>query len=482
MSIRNGMMLGPYRILGLVGSGGMGHVFKAEHSITKRVEALKVLTSELEDSEEQVQRFLREIEVHARMTHPNIARVYTAFQHEDKIVMVMEFVEGQPLEQVMTRRLPVPSALEYTAQVLSALGYAHGMGVVHRDISPSNIIVMPNGTAKLMDFGLAKPKTERSVTKGATAVGSIGYMSPEQVRGMPVVDGRSDLYSVGALLYEMLTSKPLFEGLSAFDVMLAHVEKTPPPPDEIKPGLPEGLSAIVMKALAKSPAQRYQNADEFLEALAPLRTQLGSAVVKVSSAVVAAPSAGHFASRAGMYLWLSVAVFTTVVFAQLHRFVVGPEATPPAPVAQEQLLAPEPAPLPLPVSAPAAPAAAQVSLPPSRSGATVVEKQKKLLTLPIRQMPVIPLPVTPEQIRKGPEPWADVDETSVPSPSPEMMAKAEPGPQETLETAETEAKKGNRFIRALGKVIPAKRKKGAPQKPDEKSAVVPGEAQPAIQQ
>ncbi|MBI1897373.1 MAG: protein kinase [Acidobacteria bacterium] len=270
MSFRTGEIIGPYRILGVAGTGGMGRVFKVEHTITRRIEALKIVAPDWESGPDQFKRFLREIEVHARLSHPNIAAVYNAFRLEDRVALVMEYVEGRPLEALLEQRsVPLLSGLDYMCQALSALDYAHAQSVVHRDIAPANIIIALDGTVKLMDFGLAKAADDVRLTQRGTAVGSLGYMSPEQVRGLATVDARSDIYSIGAILYEIAVGRPPFEDDNAFSLMLAHVNRDPIPPEQLNPNLPPGLSEIILKALAKSPVHRYESAKEFLNALDP---------------------------------------------------------------------------------------------------------------------------------------------------------------------------------------------------------------------
>src|SRR3989442_1745016 len=157
MGFKTGEIAGDYRILGPVGSGGMGEVFRAEHSITRRVEAIKVLCAGAAGSQEQEQRFLREVQLQASLSHPNIAAVYNAFRLGDDLLLVMELVEGESLRSILDReRLPLSMALDYASQALDAIAYAHGHGIIHRDISPSNIIITAQGRLKLTDFGLAK--------------------------------------------------------------------------------------------------------------------------------------------------------------------------------------------------------------------------------------------------------------------------------------------------------------------------------------
>ena len=251
VSFRPGTIIGAYKILSLIGKGGMGEVFKVEHTLTKRIEAIKTLSG---DHSQEAQRFLREVQIHASLSHPNIASVHNAFWAGEDLVMAMEFVKGQSLRTILEQgRIPLATAIDYVSQALSALAYAHARHVTHRDITPGNMLVTSRGTIKLTDFGLAKLPTDLRLTKTGMMVGSLYYMSPEQVRAVPDVDPRSDLYSVGAVLYEMVTGAKPFDGDSAFAIMLAQVGQDPRAPISLEPALLPGLNEVILRALAKDP-------------------------------------------------------------------------------------------------------------------------------------------------------------------------------------------------------------------------------------
>jgi serine/threonine-protein kinase len=274
MSFQPEDTIGTYRIVAKLGSGGMGEVFQVEHLITKRVEALKVLSGQA-STPEQRQRFLREIQVHAGLSHPNIAAVHNAFWENERLVMIMELIRGRSLASLLEGGgLPLQQSMDYACQALAALEYAHTRGVVHRDISPSNMIVTEGGTLKLTDFGLAKSMTNLRLTQSGTLVGSLYYTSPEQVRGSSEADGRSDLYSLGAVLYEMAAGTKLFCSENPFTLMVAHVEQAPRRPSEVNAGLPEELDDILLKALEKEPEKRFQSAEHFRCALETLADEL----------------------------------------------------------------------------------------------------------------------------------------------------------------------------------------------------------------
>ena len=294
MSFQAGATVGGYKIVELIGSGASGQVFKVEHSVTCRVEAMKILVDGR--SSEAAQRFLREITLHASLNHPAIASVYNAFWVEDDLVMVMELVDGDSLQRVLERRrLTIDEAIDYASQVLSALSYAHSRGVVHRDIKPANIIVTRDGTLKVTDFGIAKAVTDPQINQGGAVVGSLYYMAPEQVKGSEQVDARSDIYSVGAVLYEMCTGRKPFDAENSFQLMLAQVEQEPRPPVECWPALQD----VIMTALAKKPTERFRDVDVFREALeaakyAPRTVRCGQEEVEADPApVVRQDSARH---------------------------------------------------------------------------------------------------------------------------------------------------------------------------------------------
>lgn len=268
MKFKIGDTIGAYKIVASLGSGGMGEVFQAEHTVTRRIEAMKILAADPASTPERDQRFLREIQLQARLNHPNIAVVHNAFWQDGHLIMIMELIEGNSLRSMLERgKLPLPAALDYACQALRALDYAHAQGVVHRDISPSNMIVTEGGVLKLTDFGLAKSQTDIRLTQTGVIVGSLYYTSPEQVQGHMVVDIRADIYSLGALLFEMVTGTKLFDCDKPFSLMQAHVEQLPPRASDVCPGLPPTLDEILLKALDKDRDKRFQSAELFRCAL-----------------------------------------------------------------------------------------------------------------------------------------------------------------------------------------------------------------------
>src|SRR5438874_4507103 len=268
MSDATNKRLGDYEILKVLGSGGMGRVYQVRNTITDRVEAMKVLLPDLEGHEDVAARFQREIKVLAALNHPNIATLHTALTIDNQLVMIMEYVEGESLSSRLNHGpIAVTDGLKYFDQVLSALSYAQQRYVIHRDIKPANMMLTPDGKVKLMDFGIARSQGEPTkLTATGSTLGSLNYMSPEQIKGEPV-DERSDLYSLGISLYEMLTGQRPFKGDSNFSIMAAHLSEVPKPPLELHPGLPAEVNELILTSIAKAPAHRFQSADAFRRAL-----------------------------------------------------------------------------------------------------------------------------------------------------------------------------------------------------------------------
>ena len=270
-----GARKGDYLILGTLGAGGMGKVYKVRNTLSDRVEAMKVLLPDLSEQQELADRFLREIKVLASLHHPNIAELRTALTIGNQLVMIMEYVEGTTLaSRLQQGDVRYADALVYFDQVLAALACAHSQRIVHRDIKPANIMLAPFGVVKLMDFGIARSGNDMGLTMTGTTLGSVAYMSPEQVRCEPL-DGRSDLYSVGVSLYETITGQRPYVSDNNFEVMQAHLQVPPTAPIELKPDIPPGLNQLILMAMAKNPAQRFQTADAMRGALRSVAPVLG---------------------------------------------------------------------------------------------------------------------------------------------------------------------------------------------------------------
>ena len=263
-----------------LGRGGMAEVLEGRDLRLGRRVAVKILRPDLAKDPAFQSRFRREAQSAASLNHPNIVAVYDTGEDilgdESASVVVpyivMEYVDGQTLRQLLAsgRRLLPERALEITAGVLAALDYSHRHGIVHRDIKPANVMLTRTGDVKVMDFGIARALADASATMTAASavMGTAQYLSPEQARG-EVVDARSDLYSTGCLLYELLTGRPPFTGDSPVSVAYQHVSENPLPPSQVDPAVPPALDALVMKSLAKSPDDRYQTAADFRSDVEP---------------------------------------------------------------------------------------------------------------------------------------------------------------------------------------------------------------------
>ena len=271
MALQIGDRVGDYRVTGVLGHGGMGKVFRVRSLLTDREEAMKVVLPDLAGNPELADRFLREIKVHASLQHPNIASLHAALRIEDRLVMILELVEGVSLEQrLRDGPLDVAPAVDCTMQVLSALAFAHDRGVIHRDIKPANILISSGGDVKLTDFGIARSSGAARLTGVGLAVGTLAYMSPEQVRSAEV-DARSDIYSLGLTVYEAVTGRRAVEGNSEHALMEAQLRVLPPEPSLLNPQVPSVVSAAIMRAMCKDPAGRFQTAVEFQAALQEFR-------------------------------------------------------------------------------------------------------------------------------------------------------------------------------------------------------------------
>ncbi len=263
-----GNVIGNYKIIEKLGEGGMGAVYKGLDLMLEREVAIKVLRPELSRQPELVERFRSEAVTLARLNHPNIATLYSFFRQGEDFFMVMEFVPGQTLDAVIKRfgALPYDQAILLMSQVLEAVAHAHAMGIIHRDLKPANLMLTHTGAIKVMDFGIARALGAARMTRAGRVVGTIEYMSPEQVRGQQT-DARSDIYSLGIVLYEILTGRVPFQSDSEYELMRAQIEVAPLPPRELVPQVPPAMEQVILRALAKQPEARFQTANEFQTAL-----------------------------------------------------------------------------------------------------------------------------------------------------------------------------------------------------------------------
>ena len=253
---------GRYRIQRKLGAGGMADVYLAEDQELGRRVAIKILNGRHANDDQFIERFRREAKNAAALNHPNIVSIYDRGEAEETYYIAMEFLDGRTLKELIVSRgaAPVNVAVEYARQILSALRFAHRHGIVHRDIKPHNVMVDGEGRVKVTDFGIARAGTSQ-MTEAGSIVGTAQYLSPEQARGGEV-DPRSDLYSLGIVLYELLTGKTPFDGETPVEIAMKHLSTAPKPPSTLRPDVPPELDMVVMRALAKNPDDRYQSADE----------------------------------------------------------------------------------------------------------------------------------------------------------------------------------------------------------------------------
>ena len=262
-----GTTVGKYRIVDKLGRGGMGTVYRAVDETLDREVAIKVLNPDLSDPD-VLKRFRAEAVTLARLNHPGIATIYELHHQQEDLLMVMEYVRGETFHDLSDRLGPIapPQAAHLCMQVLDALGHAHRGGVVHRDLKPANVMITEGGAVKVMDFGIARVLGTEHFTHGGYMMGTPAYMAPEQVLGREI-DGRADLYSVGVVLYRLLTGRLPFNADTAISMVQMQISEPPTPMVTFRPDLPPWCSAIVERALAKSPADRFQSAEEFRGAL-----------------------------------------------------------------------------------------------------------------------------------------------------------------------------------------------------------------------
>ena len=305
MSLSAGMRLGPYEILGQIGAGGMGEVYRARDPRLGREVAIKVLPASFSADPDRLRRFEQEARAAGVLNHPNITAVYDIGSVDGAPYVVQELLEGETLRAALAGgRLAQRKAIDYATQIAHGLAAAHGKGIIHRDLKPENLFVTTDGRVKILDFGLAKLTQAEGATSEATSLptetrgtepgvvlGTLGYMSPEQVRGRPA-DARSDIFSFGAILYEMLSGKRAFHGDSAADTMSAILREDPPELSMTNQNMTPGLERIVRHCLEKSPDQRFHSAHDLafdIEALSGTSAMTAAALPRAGACASCRP-------------------------------------------------------------------------------------------------------------------------------------------------------------------------------------------------
>lgn len=262
-----------YRILKVIGIGGMAVVFEAMDMLMRRNVAVKMLKDDINNDVQSVKRFINESKAVAMLSHPNIVNIYDVSVKDDRKYIVMELVDGITLKNYILKKgvLSFHEVISITEQILMALEHAHSKGIVHRDIKPQNIMMLKNGSVKVADFGIAKLPNAETVTMTDKAIGTVFYISPEQASGKQI-DRRSDIYSLGVTMYEMATGKLPFVADSPVSVAIMQVKNTPRPPRELNPNIPVGLEQVILGAMEKNPDNRFQSASQMLRHIAQLKS------------------------------------------------------------------------------------------------------------------------------------------------------------------------------------------------------------------
>jgi serine/threonine-protein kinase len=283
---------GRYWIIRKLGAGGMANVYLAEDQELGRRVAIKILDDRHAADDSFIERFRREAKNAAGLSHPNIVSIYDRGEAEGTYYIAMEYLAGRSLKELIVSRGPTPIriAIDYTRQILAAIGFAHRNGIVHRDIKPHNVVVDADGRLKVTDFGIARSGASQ-MTEVGSIIGTAQYLSPEQARGAPV-DQRSDVYSVGIVLYEMLTGKVPFTGDTPLEIAMKHLSEVPVPPSEIRDDVPDDLDLVVLRALAKDPEDRYQTAEEMDADLARVQRGLSVSTETADAATAVLAGAG----------------------------------------------------------------------------------------------------------------------------------------------------------------------------------------------
>lgn len=313
-----GTNVGEYRIVEKVGQGGMGSVYKAVHSKLDQVVAIKVLSSEFSDNPSMRSRFINEARIQAKFTHPNVVNVLNFFEIDEKAYLVMEFVEGETLEQKLERKgkLQIEEALDISYSVLNALMFMHSKGVIHRDIKPANIMFTKSGVVKVADFGIAKSVDEQTMQTKTGLLGSVMYLTPEQILGEKT-SAATDIYSFGITLYKMLTGRTPFSNKSEFEIMKSHLEQIPEQPKHYNDYIPKSLNKVIIKSISKDPKDRFSSASEFSQKLRSAKADKININLNFPDVVYLIDKFGLFIFRNLKYMLI---LFTILIIITIYSF------------------------------------------------------------------------------------------------------------------------------------------------------------------
>lgn len=324
MQLNQRILSGRYQLLEVVGQGGMATVYKAKDLTLNRTVAVKILNPELTHEEEFIQRFIWEAKATGRLSHENIVSVYDIKNENQTYFMVMEFVDGITLKELIQRegKLPVEKVISIGIQICDALAHAHQQGIIHRDIKPQNIICTTDQQYRITDFGISRfIKDSSKLTKTGNVVGSVYYFSPEQAQGKSV-DITSDLYSFGVVLYEMVTGQPPYDAPEKVAIALKHIHDEIPNPKELNPDLPEALAQLIKKAMAKQPQDRFRSAIEMKKELEQIKASLQSTqpTTTVSTPKTPTPEKTQTTHHRAKIIWGITTVASVVLFSLFYAF------------------------------------------------------------------------------------------------------------------------------------------------------------------
>ncbi len=385
--------VGRYKIVGKLGKGAMGMVFLAEDPLLNRQVAMKTIDLTVEEPDHSAflrDRLLRDARAAAALSHPHIVGVYDVLEEGDRAWLVMEYVHGETLAQRMASgALDTPSAIRILGEVAAALDYTHARGVIHRDIKPTNIMIDAHGSAKIMDFGIARLSGGRTTTPTGMVMGTVEYMAPEQVKGEPL-DGRADQFALAAVAYQVLTGSTLFGPQSFTTLTYKLVHEPPPMPRVRNPNLPPGVDTVLSRALAKQPAERFVNCCGFIAALA---AALGGEVP--ASAPTSITTAGAAPGKKWVWAGIGALVLASLAlgaFVVMHRrHPVAPPVTVTSQSATPSPAAPSAVPAPAPVSTP--PTTTPGAAPPSVANtAPTPAPPTPVQSAPVKSPPAQPTP------------------------------------------------------------------------------------------